>query len=205
MRHFLTAAVLSLLALGPALAAPLFSVPSTSMMPTLGEGDVFLAIPPARDLQRGDLVVYFADGSHQTSRIVALGKETIEIKSGQIFIDSVAMALTPLAEPIPDGCPPLLSQGKDCTFLRETTPEGTSYVIIDSVTDGVFDDVRPVYVPKGHVFVMSDNRDNSVDSRYSERGPIPASGIIGLIDTLVTTSRLQPDRVERLTGFPNAK
>ena len=51
---------------------------------------------------------------------------------------------------------------------------------------------------------MSDNRDNSVDSRYTGRGPISAGGIIGLIDTIVTTPRLIPDRNERLAGFPNA-
>lgn len=203
LRHLLTAIAIGL-TVSPTLAAPLFRVPSSAMMPTLGEGDVFLAIPPTRPLQRGDLVVYFADHSHQTSRVVALGKEVIEVKSGQIFIDGIAMGLTPLGQPIHDACPPLVTEGKECRFLRETTPEGTSYVVIDSVTNAFFDDIQPVYVPKGHVFVMSDNRDNSVDSRYTGRGPISAGGIIGLIDTIVTTPRLIPDRNERLAGFPNA-
>lgn len=186
-------------------AAPLFNVPSTSMMPTLGQGDVILALPPTGALRRGDLVVYFADGSAQLSRVVALGKETVQVRSGQVFIDNVPMDLTPLATPIAEGCPPLVTEGKECRFLRETTPEGTSYVVIDSLPDGFFDDTPLVTVPKGHILVISDNRDNSVDSRYSERGAIAASSVIGLVYGIVTTPRLTPDRAERLAGFPKAQ
>ena len=41
--------------------------------------------------------------------------------------------------------------------------------------DGVIPDV----IPKGHTFVMGDNRNNSADSRYKDIGVIPNENIVG--------------------------
>jgi signal peptidase I len=49
--------------------------------------------------------------------------------------------------------------------------------LIDSVYFG------PVRVPAGHVFVMGDDRRNSVDSR--EYGAIPTSALLGRVDAVI--------------------
>ncbi len=41
------------------------------------------------------------------------------------------------------------------------------------------DGIIPEVIPKGHTFVMGDNRNNSADSRYREIGVIPNENIVG--------------------------
>jgi signal peptidase I len=71
-----------------------------------------------------------------------------------------------------------------CVFpaYRETLPGGASYTVLDQ-TSSEADDFGPVKVPAGHVFLMGDNRDDSLDSRFPAEvggiGMVPIENLIG--------------------------
>jgi signal peptidase I len=92
----------------------------------------------------------------------------------------------------------------------ETLPDGTTQRVINSHGTmgkaklgalGGPDDTGLVLVPKGHVFVMSDNRDHAIDSRNPRHGLVPLEDVryrVWLIHTsLDRTSRFFRPRWER--------
>jgi signal peptidase I len=151
-----------------------FQIPTGSMEPTLLIGDFLLvnkliysapqfplerAILPQRDIRRDDIVVfkYPQDLTKDfVKRVIGLEGEKIEIKDKQVYVND---------QPIPESY-------KVHSDSQIFTKNG--YYHYD---DTIRDNFGPVVVPPGHLFVMGDNRDNSMDSRYW--GFLPMSYIKG--------------------------
>lgn len=146
-----------------------FQIPTGSMEPTLLVGDFLLVnkmaysrpvyslekvIIPRREIRRHDIVVFKfpQDLSRDfVKRVVGLEGEKLEIKNKQVFINDL-----PIEEPYK-------VHNDRNVYNRE------NYYHYD---DLIRDNFGPVIIPKGHLFVMGDNRDNSLDSRYWSFLPI---------------------------------
>jgi len=146
--------------------------------------------------RRGDVVVFRHPTEHGDliKRVIGLPGDTIEVRNGEVILNGNPLprqALPPARVPIsanspckvvPPAQPAIVPAGGnyDCAYpaFRETLPGGPSYTVLDQVATGEADDRPPVRIPADHVFLMGDNRDDSLDSRY------PASeGGIGLVPT----------------------
>lgn len=82
---------------------------------------------------------------------------------------------------------------------RETLPNGVSYETIDCVDNSYYDNTPEVVVPPGQMFVMGDNRDNSVDSRVqSAFGTIPLGKVFGRVGMIFFSRVPKPDGARSL-------
>lgn len=134
-----------------------FKIPSGSMLDTLQIGDHLLVnkfvygvklpitgtvVIPWKSPNRDDVVVFRFPKDRSIDyikRVIAVAGDTVELKNKQLFINGEA-----------NNNPYVHFTGND----------------IMPASTGPRDNMGPVKVPEGRIFVMGDNRDNSYDSRF---------------------------------------
>jgi signal peptidase I len=132
-----------------------FKIPSASMLPTLQIGD-YLLVSKLRyglhmpggggwllrfgDPRPGDVIVFSGHDptSDYVKRVVAVAGEVVEIRNKQVLVDGK-----------PRDLPTAYFTHR--SYVQSNSPR---------------DNFGPARVPPGQVFVLGDNRDQSIDSRY---------------------------------------
>ena len=151
--------------------------------------------------KRGDVVVFRhpADNEDLIKRVIALPGDVVAVRNGILFLNGHAVprkALPPFRMPVSENSPckvvppaePAVSVSAGHSFcvyrtFEETLPGGDSYTVLDQVDGGPADNFAPQRVPAGHLFLMGDNRDDSLDSRFPAEiggiGMVPVDHLIG--------------------------
>ncbi len=173
-----------------------------------------------REPRRGEVILFASPGDPSITfvkRLIGLPGDHVQMRDGVVWLNGTPLRqkrlkdllvpITPhttclaipgiidLRDRMPDGRPA-------CHYLRrsETLPDGRSYVVLDFAV-ARSDNTREFTVPRDHYFVLGDNRDDSMDSRFGVDeagvGMVPNENLIGPAGGIFfsadgTTSWLRP-------------
>lgn len=178
-----------------------FSIPSGSMVPSLLVGDYLFVSkyaygysrfslpfgPPLFDgrvledqPERGDVAVFKLptdDSTDYIKRVIGLPGDRVQVRDGILRINGQPVNRKKLRE--------VQVGDASVTIYRETLPNGVSHLIRERSDSYPYDNTPVYVVPKGHYFMMGDNRDSSQDSRaLNQVGYVPLENLVGRAEFL---------------------
>jgi signal peptidase I len=192
-RSYLEALVITLfvgLALRFFVVAP-YKIPTSTMAPALLSGDyVFVFKLPfgaklpffgkageVQNLKRGDVVLFSYARDPDTKfikRVLGLPGDRIEYKDRELIINGETLSYELLD---PTGFS-FVKSAQDLDFFSEAIKNGSIHTVIYN-KEHKPEELGPIVVPDGEVFLLGDHRDNSDDSRYW--GMVPTKNLDGKV------------------------
>ena len=164
------------------------------------------------------------DRSDYIKRVIGLPGDTIQMVAGVLHIDGVPVKKERIADFVrPIGpyneCRAAFGRFRDsaadgttvCRYprFRETLPSGRTYEVLDF---GLLpqDTTPAVVVPEGHLFLMGDNRDNSLDSRFpAERekgiGLVPVENLVSRAEMIAFSTDGTSSWINPVSWFTAAR
>ena len=201
-----------------------FVIPSASMEPNLFEGDYVIvskysygysrhSIPFSPNLfpgriffrppTRGDIVVFKLPRDGRTDyikRLIGLPGDRIQLKQGLVYVNGEAVRRTPAAPGTQD-----MGYGEQRPVDRylETLSNGRRILVNSYGDDGQAENTGVYVVPPHCYFVLGDNRDDSLDSRFrpgetAARGDAscPWTGSLGALDAVAGVGFVPEENLE---------
>ena len=193
-------------------------------------GRVFPGQPDA-----GDVVIFKAPPRNDVDyikRVIGLPGDQVQMKGGVLWLNGkpvpkeriedfvIPVSANMVAASSLDGRSPCVVEmfeataadgTRSCRYpqYRETLPNGVSYNVLD-MGPRPQDDTPAVVVPAGHVFLMGDNRDNSMDSRYpavegAGIGIVPQENLVGRAMVMMFSTDGSASWVKPWTWFSAAR
>ncbi len=197
-----------------------YSIPTESMVPTLAVGDRIAVTPFSYGFsrysvpflgaylpslptasgrvaftlpQRGDIAVFAhpVSGEAWVKRVIGFPGDRIAVKQGELFINGVKVPREAAgAFRLRDSSGAVVG----VTVYNEHLPDGVDHRIYQRDHRWSMADMAERVVPEGHLFMMGDNRDNSLDSRFAELGPVPFENLLGKTQAVVwSLSSCEPE------------
>lgn len=178
-----------------------FRIPSASMLPTLEVGDFILVkkyayglklpivhtkILDVNEPERGDVIVFRYPPNPKVNyikRLIGLPGDVIEYRRQTLFVNGKKIETLKIEDYIQEGDTKVNEQFKQLLPIGDADGDYiSSSILLTKKTSRNFNinaNSGRWVVPKGHYFMMGDNRDNSQDSRSRAFTFVPEENIVG--------------------------
>ena len=185
----------------------------------------------AHQPEPGDVAIFKAPPLNDTDyikRVIGLPGDQVQMIGGVLYLNGVAVPKERVANAEFKVSPntrcfiPRYASGVNyevtkpdgtrvCSYprYRETLPNGRSYYVLDMETTPQ-DDTPPLMVPDDHLFMMGDNRDNSMDSRFPAVagegiGIVPQGNLVGRATIVMFSTDGSAEWLKPWTWFTAAR
>ncbi|OKP92296.1 signal peptidase I [Paenibacillus sp. P3E] len=143
-----------------------FIVDGPSMRPNFHTGERVIVneiLYDIRSPQRGEVIVFHvpSEGKDFIKRVIGVAGDTVKVEGDVVTVNG---------EPVNE------------TYIKGAIDQAHNNNTLYNNTNFPNEDITDGTVPKGHVFVMGDNRSDSKDSRMI--GYVPLSDIVGRADLI---------------------